>query len=168
MGPIDLLLSCREDDVLMVPQLTQWCQDACDCEERKAKERAKQLELQEAKQAAGGSDSDSDSDDSSKANAAPPTDHGATVGLRRCTLLLTGKGPPLSSPLFAEGIGRENELDKLQSLPNAQVLRSRLALEHVSEAMSCMPMPMACHWGLDLALHDVTDHLPRECQCSRR
>ena len=143
--PIDLLLSCREDDVLMVPQLTQWCQDACDFEERKAKERAAQLERQQAKKDAGESDEDSDSDDSDKeakeAKATPPTDHGATVGLRRCTLLLTGRGPPLPSPLFADDVDHAAECDKLQRVPNAQVLRSRLTPELVSEAMSRMPMP---------------------------
>ena len=25
--PIDLLYSCRQDDVLMIPQLAQWCRD---------------------------------------------------------------------------------------------------------------------------------------------
>ena len=25
--PVDVLLSCRKDDVLMVPELTSWCQD---------------------------------------------------------------------------------------------------------------------------------------------
>ena len=141
-APIDLLLSCREDDVLMVPQLTQWCQDACDFEDKKAKERATQLERQQAKKDAGESEEDSDSDDSEEeANATPPTDHGATVGLRRCTLLLTGKGPPLPSPLFAGGVNHATQCDKLQSLPNAQVLRTRLTLELVSEAISRMPMP---------------------------
>ena len=28
--PVDLMLSCRADDVLMLPQITQWCQEACD------------------------------------------------------------------------------------------------------------------------------------------
>ena len=143
--PIDLLLSCREDDVLMVPQLTQWCQDACDFEERKAKERLKQLERQQAKRAkldAGGSEEDSDSDDSEEdANATPPTDHGATVGLRRCTLLLTAKAPPPPSPPFADGANHETKCDKLQGLPNAQILRTRLTPELVSEAMSRMPVP---------------------------
>ena len=145
--PIDLVLSCREDDVLMVPQLTQWCQDACDCEERKAKERATQLEHQEAKQAkqdVGGSEDDSESDESDwemEASAPPPIDHGATVGLRRCTLLLTGKGPPLPSPLFADGIDHESQCAELQRLPNAQVLRTRLTPELVSTAMSGMPLP---------------------------
>ena len=145
--PIDLVLSCRDDDVLMVPQLTQWCQDACASEEKKAKERARQLELQQAKRAkkdAGEpvSEEDSDSDDSdAKANAAPPTAHGATIGLRRCTLLLTSKGPPLPSPPFANGVSHETECDTLQSLPNAQVLRTRLTLELLSEAMARMPTP---------------------------
>ena len=131
----------------MVPQLTQWCQDACDSEEKKAKERAKQLALHQAKRAkqdAGEpvSEEEFDSDDSEEeAKAAPPTDHGATVGLRHCTLLLTGKGPPLPSPLFATGVDHQTECDKLQSLPNAQVLRTRLTLGLVSEAMSRMPVP---------------------------
>ena len=139
--PIDLLLSCREDDVLMAPQLTQWCQEACDSEDKKAKERAKELERQQAKKDAGESDSDSDDSSDEEANAPPPADHGATVGLRRCTLLLTAKGPPLPSPLFADGVNHEAECDKLQSLPNAQVLRTRLTQELVSEAMSRMPVP---------------------------
>ena len=146
--PMDLVLSCREDDVLMVPELTQWCLDACDFEEKKAQERAKQLALQQAKQAKkdAGEESEDDSDDSDsseeeKADATPPADHGATVGLRRCTLLLTGKGQPLPSPLFAADVNHAPECDRLQGLPNAQVLRTRLTPELVSEAMSRMPAP---------------------------
>ena len=144
--PIDLVLSCREDDVLMVSQLTQWCQDACDFEERRAKERAQQLERQQGTRAKmdAGELNDSDSDDSDsdmEVTATPPTDDGATVGLRRCTLLLTNKGPPVPSPLFAEGGRHETECATLQSLPNAQVVRTRLALPLVSEAMSRMPKP---------------------------
>ena len=26
--PVDVLLSCREDDVLLLPQIAQWCRDA--------------------------------------------------------------------------------------------------------------------------------------------
>ena len=122
-------------------------QDACDAEEKKAKERARQLELQQAKRAkkdAGEAVSESDSDDSDEeVKAAPPADHGATVGLRRCTLLLTGKGPPLASPLFADGgVSHEAECEKLQSLPNAQVVRSRLTQALVSEAVARMPTPL--------------------------
>ena len=99
-------------------------------------------QAREAKKDAEEAEECSDSDDSEEeANAAPPTDHGATVGLRRCTLLLTAKGLPLSSPLFADSVDHEAECDKLQSLPNAQVMHTRLTLELVSEAMSRMPKP---------------------------
>ena len=70
---------------------------------------------------------------------------GGTLGpLGRCEGLAahdTRFGPPLPSPLFADGIDHESQCAELQRLPNAQVLRTRLTPELVSTAMSGMPLP---------------------------
>lgn len=102
--PIDMILSCRTDDVLMLPEITQLCQEAYGDTAPGAKK--------------------------AKAKAS---------GLRRCTLLLTGPGAETHP--FPDVNSCEAELVRLHSLPNAQVLQTRLTLELVSEALSRMAKP---------------------------
>ena len=56
---------------------------------------------------------------------------------------ITGQGPACEAFPFPEpnSAGHQAELETLQSLPNAQVLHTRLTVELVSEAMAHMPMP---------------------------
>jgi hypothetical protein len=104
--PVDLMLSCRADDVLMVPEIMQLCREACDF-----------------------------------AASSPGAE--VTVGVRRCTLLLSKPDPTVTKPPFPDVGAREaQELgDVFKSLPNVQVIETRLTFELVQEAIARMPAP---------------------------
>jgi len=103
--PMDLILSCRADDTLMLPEITKWCQEACDFA------------------------------DASIAGA------DIIKGVRHCTLLLTGEDQAREDNPFPDVTDSDIEREKLASLPNAQVLNTRLSYDLVSKALSRVAKP---------------------------
>lgn len=122
--PVDLLLSCRQDDVLMLPEIVRFCQEAVETRQH-----------QEEQQQEGWDPLAS-----------------ITKGVRNCTLLLT-KGPshdvlPKRYPFpDIPSSNFQNDLDKLRALPNARIWVQQndgerlLTQDLISEAVSNMPMP---------------------------
>ena len=134
--PVDLIVSFRKDDVLMVPEITELCRQAMDHDKQ----------FQTTTNDQGGN--------SSRRGA---VGEGAK-GIRNCTLLLTPPADGIgnrqtpfpdfdsSSPsclLSNDRKRKDDELvEELGHLLNARVLQdTRLNLELVSEAMLRMPMP---------------------------
>ena len=120
-APIDLLLSCREDDVLMLPEVIKFCKEAQDirCDN-----------MSGASSTSGGVSSE----------------ERENKGLRNCVLLLTEalkeidveKTYPFAEPLPQH---RRDMINELRKLSNAQVLDSRLTIEVVTQSLSRMPQP---------------------------
>ena len=123
--PIDLLLSCREDDVLLLPQIAQVGDHAM----RSRSDRRAGI---------------------ARGSLIAPSPlpqwcrDGEALGVRQATLLLT---PALNShapPPFPDGFetGDGADADRLlRDVPNARVLRQRLSAELVAGSYRLMPPP---------------------------
>ena len=130
--PLDVLVSSREDDVLLLPQLRQWCQ-GCN----------------------GGGSGNGGGGNGGGGNGAGPGGGGggaggggggtggdAARGVRRCTLLLTP--PNQSEPPFPEAEGRGDAAEAegaLHGLPNCRILRQQLSADLLVDATARMPRP---------------------------
>jgi len=109
--PIDLVLSCREDDILMLRQITQWCKEGCDAQKAAPLAavtkglRSCTLLLSSA----------------SPHQTLPPFANDVAI-------------TTTTSSDEAE------QLKILRCLPNSQILFGRLSLELLSEALAKMPI----------------------------
>ncbi|GMH75566.1 hypothetical protein TrST_g7627 [Triparma strigata] len=103
--PVDMVFSCRADDVLMLDEITERCKEASEYANNEPK---------------------------------PPQ---INKGLRNCTLLLTDAKASAENSPFPNVTCSANDLNDLKSLPNAEVLESRLSLEIVRGALAKMPEP---------------------------
>ena len=83
--PLDLVLSCREDDVLLLPEILQFCEQSLE--------------------------------------------QGDVVGVRNCTLLLTGAGAKASGAPFEGDVTAQN--DETQALLHALEKRDEMRREEV-------------------------------------
>ena len=117
--PIDMILSCRRDDVLMVPEILAYCQ------------QAHEQQLQQRQQEEGGNRVSNRRND--------------PKGLRNTTILLTGTKQATTDidvpyPFCSDTT--THSLKALHQLPNARVLEEmRLSPELVQEAVAKMPTP---------------------------
>ncbi|EJK44146.1 hypothetical protein THAOC_37342 [Thalassiosira oceanica] len=118
--PIDMILSCRRDDVLMVPEILDYCQQA----------HEQQLQQQRQQEEGGNRGSNRRND---------------PKGLRNTTILLTGMNQATTDtdvpyPFCSDTTTQK--LETLHKLPNARVLEgTRLSPELVQEAVANMPTP---------------------------
>ena len=121
--PLDVVISSREDDVLLLPQLKQWCQ-GCNSG------------------ASSGSGGSSGSTDGSGAGGAGGAGGNEARGVRRCTLLLTP--PNQSEPPFPDAAGTGDAAEAegaLHGLPNCRILRQQLSADVLVDATARMPRP---------------------------
>ena len=115
--PIDLVLSCRVDDVLLLPEIAEWCREGAE--------------------AAAAATSATDEGNAGR--------KGEPRGLRSCTLLMTpaaNTNAQTPFPNVAMGTGDAEEATRLLgNLENAKVRRERLGANVVSAAVARMPKP---------------------------
>ncbi|CAD7955647.1 unnamed protein product [Amoebophrya sp. A120] len=127
---IDLVLSCRKDDILMLPEILQWCKEGSGAGPAGAEEES---EYQKKRRLANG-----------------------PQGLRNCVLHLTGETSSVASdyeenngdvtgartmPFSSRGFDEMKQHDQLaefEGLPNCELVRNRISVESLKKAVSRM------------------------------
>ena len=124
--PINVILSCRKDDILMLPEIITLCQESSN-------------------------QSSNDNNNNTGANTNNNNNNRRRKqekGIKHCTLLLTEKNKEIekypftpSEDISSKKSEEDNMINILNNLPNGQVLESRLEQQIVTESLSRMPQP---------------------------